>query len=236
MTDQRMATIAAQARSLVRGCDSGTLATHFRSHPGYPFASLAAFASDRDARPVMLVSQLAEHSRNLAADPHASLLVRRAWSDPQAQARVTLLANAAECEVDTGLRQRYARQVPGAGALLELGDFFFIRMQPVAIRFIGGFGAIHWIDSARYVPLPSEIPDCEQDLLATIASDHADELRSLAQRSIGRQVADVSAIGIDGEGMDLRADGERLRVDFAENLSRAVQVHQAIAALARGVE
>lgn len=228
-----MGTIAAQARSLVRSCDSGTLATHSRSHPGYPFASLAAFTLDRDACPVILVSRLAEHSRNLAADPRASLLVRRPSTDPQSEARVTLLVNASECAADAALRERYTRQVTGARALLELGDFFFLRLQPVAIRFIGGFGAIHWIEPVRYAPCASEIPDVEQHLLGAIASGHAEELRSLAQRALRRQVLEASPIGIDSDGIDLRADGERLRLDFAAAVSKAAQVGEAIAALAR---
>ncbi len=230
------ATLATRARSLMRRCDSGTLATHSRSHPGYPFASLAAFAVDQDACPVMLVSRLAEHSRNLASDSRASLLVQRASNNPQADARATLIADAAQIFPDAEFLERYVRQVPGARDLLELGDFFFIRLQPVAIRFIGGFGAVRWVDPADYAPPPSRIPNVEGELIDSLAVSHASQVRSLAQRTLGRDVDDARLIGIDGEGIDVRAEGARLRFDFAAPVSEPARAAEAIMALAESGE
>ena len=225
--------LAARARRFVRACDFGALATHSKRCPGYPFGSLVAFALDGDACPVMLVSRLAEHSHNLESDPRASLLVRRTSRDSLAEARVTLVAQARFHTPEPVLFERCLKHIPGARELLQLGDFFFILLQPVAIRYIGGFGAIHWIEPGDYAPPPSEISDAEPRLFSAIASELATGLRELGRRGLGHEPAELELIGLDCDGLDLRADGVRLRFDFERPLLKAEHAAGALAALVK---
>jgi len=231
MEGQTRKDLAAGARRFVRACESGALATHSKRYPGYPFGSMVAFALDRDACPVMLVSRLAEHSHNLESDPRASLLVRRTSRDSQADARVTLVAQASVHNPGPVLFERCLKQIPGARELLQLGDFFFILLEPVAIRYIGGFGAIHWIEPGYYAPPPSEIPDAEPRLLSAIASELTTEVRELGRRGLGHEPTELELIGLDCDGLDLRADGVRLRFDFQQPVLKSGHALHAVAAL-----
>lgn len=100
---------------------------------------------------MILVSRLAEHTRNMEADPRASLLAHDAESDPQAGARVTLLGNAVPLEASSPGAALYQRLFPDSERLLALGDFSFFVLEPLAVRFIEGFGSIHWISAAEYL-------------------------------------------------------------------------------------
>jgi len=127
------------------------LSTLSRRHPGHPFGSLVPYALDHQGRPVILVSRLAEHTRNMEADPRVSLLAHDAASDPQAGARVTLLGNATPLEASDPAAARYRHLFPDSERLLALGDFSFFALEPLAVRFIEGFGSIHWISAAEYL-------------------------------------------------------------------------------------
>ena len=89
---------------------------------------------------MILVSRLAEHTRNMEADPRVSLLAHDAASDPQAGARVTLLGNAVPLDASNPAAARYRRLFPDSERVLALGDFSFFVLEPLAVRFIEGFG------------------------------------------------------------------------------------------------
>jgi putative heme iron utilization protein len=224
--------LAVGARRFVRACDSGALATLSRRHPGYPFGSVVSFVADHLAAPVILISGLAEHSLNLKADRRTSLLVRESGAEPQSAARVTLVADGEEMEPGQDLLERYLRYVPAARRLLDLGDFFFVRLHPVAIRYIAGFGAIYWVALSDYEPPRSQIADTETQLLNSIGQEQADELEALCRRRLGRDPASVEMIGVDCDGLDVRADGARLRFDFPAPMLSAADAQRAVAALA----
>ncbi len=100
---------------------------------------------------MILVSRLAEHTRNIEADPRVSLLAHDAASDPQMGARVTLLGSATPLEASDPAAALYRRLFPDSERLLALGDFSFFALEPLAVRFIEGFGSIHWISAAEYL-------------------------------------------------------------------------------------
>ena len=138
-----------QARRYLRARRHGVLSTLSRRFPGYPYGSVAPFVLDAAARPVILISRLAEHTRNIEADPHVSLLVQDAGDDVQAGARITLIGEATHAVDDADAsRARYLSYFPDAGRLLALGDFAFYRIEPCQLRAIGGFGDIHWVAAA----------------------------------------------------------------------------------------
>jgi hypothetical protein len=139
------------------------LATLARQPAGYPFGSLVSYTLDERGRPLFFLSALAEHTANLAHDPRASLLVcelppaqgarsGEGEADPLALGRVTLLGRVVL--VPDGQREmaqaRFLARHPEAAAYSQLPDFAFYRLEVEAVRYVGGFGRMSWIEPDEY--------------------------------------------------------------------------------------
>ncbi len=137
-------------RQLLEAERHGVLATLSVRQAGWPFASATPFALDAEGRPLLLLSELAEHTKNLRADPRASLLVQDsgAQDDPQAGGRVTLLGTLAPSS-DSDAAERYVERHPQAEHYLRLGDFHVWVLEPKEARFVNGFGDMGWLDGDR---------------------------------------------------------------------------------------
>lgn len=228
----------AAARARLRRHHSGMLATLSQRLGGYPFGSVVPFVLDHAARPVILVSRLAEHTRNIAADRRVSLLVREPAEDVQAGARLTLIGDAARATEDlAALRARYLRYFPDSARLLELGDFDFYRLEPLQIRFISGFADIHWISAAAFAPPVNQLAGDEAALVAHMNAGRAGDLSDCCRFFHGREISHASLIGIDCDGFDLRARGTSphavLRVDFEDSVITADEAREQLLALAK---
>nr|WP_255496596.1 pyridoxamine 5'-phosphate oxidase family protein [Aquitalea sp. LB_tupeE] len=163
-----------------------TLATHSGQLPGYPYATVLPYVLDEQHRPLLLISELAEHTRNLLADGRCSLAVlQKGAEDVQAEARLSLLADAQRIEVDDLLLQRFLRYQPQAEDLLQL-DFMFFRLQPQRLRYIGGVGRMGWLEGAELSP----------DVLPL-----AQEAALLQQ---ARVPDGITLLGLDAYGLDYR--------------------------------
>ena len=146
---------ASKCREIATRARSATLATLARDPAGYPYASLVAVAWDADARPLLCISALAEHTKNLAAHKEASLLIVEqapAGADPLSLGRVTMIG---PCEpVAEGeraeARATFLRAVPSSATYVDLRDFAWYRLDPVSLRYVGGFGRMTWLDGAAY--------------------------------------------------------------------------------------
>jgi heme oxygenase (biliverdin-IX-beta and delta-forming) len=139
-------------RELLAAERHAVLATLSASRDGWPFASVAPYALSEDGEPLLLLSDLAEHTRNVRADPRASLFVQdgACVTDPQAGCRVTILGQVepvGETELATA-RQAYLARHPQAAEYVPLGDFRLYVLRVREARFIGGFGDMGWIDAA----------------------------------------------------------------------------------------
>ena len=139
-------------RELLAAERHAVLATVSASRGGWPFASLAPYAVTDSGEPLLLLSDLAEHTRNLRADPRASLLIQDGGSlaDPQAGPRVTILGQVepvAEAELDTA-RRHYVARHPQAAEYVTMGDFRLYVLRVREARYIGGFGDMGWVDAA----------------------------------------------------------------------------------------
>ncbi|CAB3660783.1 HugZ family pyridoxamine 5'-phosphate oxidase [Paraburkholderia rhynchosiae] len=180
----------------------GTLATHARQPEGFPYPSVLPFAPDPLHRPTILVSRLAEHTHNLHADPRAGFLVVDAPDgDVLNGQRVTLLGTFEPVDPTPELVARYLRYQPDAERYLALGDFTFWTMKLDRLRYIGGFGAMGWLDGDELDPLPALDSGEEEALIAKFAD--------AASKSGGYQL-----IGVDRYGADLRLNGARKRLAF----------------------
>ena len=212
---------AVDARRLLRSCRSGSLATLSRRLPGFPFATAAVFMTDFDGSLVLLISRLAEHTKNIAADPRVSLLVHEPSNDVQSAARLTLTGVCDRIDASPALRARYITLFPNANDLLTL-DFDFHRITPAAIRFIGGFGRIHWIEPASFIDDAGIDASIEQSWLAHVNERHSQSLARACART-PQPLQEVRAVALDCDGVDVRIDSEApaQRLAFARSITTA---------------
>lgn len=141
---------ATDARALLRDATRASLATAMRGdRHGWPFASLVLIASDRDGAPLMLLSDLAEHSRNIVADNRISLLIdgTAGFDDPLSGPRLTVLGRA-ERSADADHRRRFLARHPSAAQYADFTDFAVYHVAVDSAHLVAGFGRIHWIEAA----------------------------------------------------------------------------------------
>ncbi|OYD52935.1 pyridoxamine 5'-phosphate oxidase [Thauera propionica] len=189
------------ALSLLHLSAFGTLATHSHQLRGYPFATVVPYALDAAHNPVLCISALAEHTKNVLADPRVSLsVVQPGAEDVQDTARLTLVADAVRIESDEALCSRYLRYLPKTEDLLAL-DFMFFRLQPKRIRYIGGVGRMGWVKEADWASLPALPADLEEQFL----TETRPQLNAL-----------VRLLGADCFGIDYEVKGERHRQRFPD--------------------
>jgi putative heme iron utilization protein len=142
---------AEAVRVLLRGARHGLLSTLGLEPAGFPYGSLVPVASTSGGEPLLLVSHLAQHTKNLAADPRASLLVLEpSAGDPQQAARATLIGNARRLSGADGAaaRERFLARHPDAAMYFEL-NFQLWALAPLEARYVGGFGAAAWVSGAE---------------------------------------------------------------------------------------
>lgn len=189
---------------LLHRVPDGTLATHSRDPRGFPYPTALPFAPTARHVPMLLISHLAEHTRNLHADSRAGFLVSHASDGNVLEGqRLTMLGSfsPAPPEESSDLARRYLRYHPDAERYLGLGDFTFWIMSLERMRFIGGFGAMGWLAADaldRLEPLSAN----EETLLCAFF-DEFDE-----------RPATLKLLGLDRYGCDFRQNGRRNRFTF----------------------
>lgn len=182
--------------NLLHSAPASTLATQSIQMPGYPYATVVPNVLDEQHRPILLISALAEHTKNLLADPKVSISVNESGiTNVQDGQRLTLVGDAERFEPDQALITRYLRYVPAAEQYLTL-DFMFFRIIPKRLRYIGGVGKMGWVEAEDFDTATSLSLADEAALLA--------EAESVVPRN-------VTVLGIDSYGIDYVADGFRDR-------------------------
>ncbi len=226
----------AAARRLVRGRDHAALGT---SLAGRAYVSLVACACAIDASPLLLLSDLAQHTRNLVADPLVSLLFEDTGDHPDRLAgpRLTLLGRAERCD-DASAAARFAARHPASAAYAGFADFHLYRVVVERGHLVAGFGRIHWIEAEhlRFAADASALAAAEAEIVAHMNEGHADALTLYAERLLGLEGAAWRMTGIDPEGIDLRrpmeSGGATARLDFKGPVLTPDAARRALVALA----
>ena len=225
-------------RDLVRGCDRAALATALPSqlagNPAWPYVSLVLVAVDHDLSPILLLSDLAEHSKAIAADPRVSLLFdgTSGLAQPLTGSRVSLLGRVAETH-DDRLKRRFLARHPDAAMYAGFKDFRFYKVTTERAHLVAGFGKIRWIEAAALLatpPLP-ELAESEEGIVNHMNEDHSDAVQLYAGKLLGLPGSDWTMTGIDAEGIDLRQAGQVARLAFETPLAAAGQARKALISL-----
>lgn len=209
---------AALSRRIVRAAERAVLGTLLPD--GAPYASLVLVATASDGTPLLLLSELAEHTRNLRRDPRASLLVdgTAGHPDPLTGPRLTLQGGAAvidDADV-AAARERFLARHPGAANYAGFADFRFWRIAVERGHLVAGFGRIAWLPGdALVLATTGSLATAEADIIAHMNEDHAEAVDLYAERLLGRAGTGWRMIAIDPEGCDLRRANETARLDFA---------------------
>lgn len=218
---------AATARRLMRAARHGSLAT-LRPGTGAPFASLVAVATLPGGAPVLLLSDLAVHTANLAADPRASLLVATAGEGdllaaPRAGVEGRLVRLGAADPDHATARRRYLARHPEAAGYVDFTDFAFWRLDVAGAHVVAGFGRIAEVPAeglATDLADADKLVTSEAGAVAHMNEDHADALALYATRLCGAPAGDWISTGLDPDGIDLmvRAGTATARLDFPERV------------------
>ncbi|MDH0746367.1 pyridoxamine 5'-phosphate oxidase family protein [Pseudomonas sp. GD03842] len=223
-----------QARELLLKEYRGVLSTHSKSMPGYPFGSVVPYCLDDQGRPLILISRIAQHTHNLQRDPKCSMLVgEREAEDIQAVGRVTVMAEAQKLSDQAAIdaaAQRYYRYFPESESYHSAHDFDFWTLLPVRYRYIGGFGAIHWLDD---IALPNPFAGgAEIGMVEHMNQDHGKAIAHYVELAGLPQSEPAALVGIDSEGMHLRIGQSLHWLAFPEPCNTPTQVRQALVQLA----
>ncbi len=225
------------ARALLSVRKTAVLSTLSVAADGFPFGSVVPYCLDREGRPVVLISEIAQHTKNIAVDSRVCLTILAGDDDVQASARLSVLARA--LRVGDGLEdtaERYYRHFPGSRGHHQAHDFVFARLEPVRFRWIGGFGDIRWIEPAD-LRMANPFTQAEESAIVRhMNDDHADAMRGYCRKLADLAVAEdegVEMAGIDAEGCDLLVEGRLVRLAFPEPVSTPAEARERLVALAR---
>ncbi len=233
-------------RGLVRQAGQAALASALaRDGSGRPHASLVLSACDHDGSPLLLLSDLADHTKNLAAEPRAALLFdgTAGLADPLTGPRASLLGELRPVTDEAAgarLTARYIARHPAAADYVGFADFRLYRMVVESAHLVAGFGRIHWLrgpevlfDSTGF----GALAEAEAEIVAHMNADHREALALIAARLLGLPMPDHPdgwvMTGIDPEGFDLRAGGRLARAGFAAPVHDAATARAALVAMTR---
>jgi putative heme iron utilization protein len=213
-----------QTKYLLRRSRQGALAT-LMAGSGDPYCSLVNVASHPDGSPILLISRLALHTKNILGDARVSLMLdERAEGDPLEGSRIMLAGRAEEAGTEQValLRRRYLNAHPSAEVFVDFKDFSFFRIRPAALHLVAGFGRIIDLTPEQFLTDISgaeALLEAEQGAIEHMNDDHQEAMNLYATRLLGAPDADWRCTGCDPDGIDMAAGAKVLRLDFQERVT-----------------
>src|SRR3984957_10405076 len=226
-----------QARYLLRRRRQGALAT-LMAGSGDPYCSLVNVASHPDGSPILLISRLALHTKNILGDARISLMLdERAEGDPLEGSRIMLAGRAEPAEGDDVaiLRRRYLNAHPSSEVFVNFKDFSFFRIRPSGAHLVAGFGRIVDLKPAQFLTDISDaasLLEAEQGAVDHMNADHREAMNLYATKLLGAKSADWRCTGCDPDGIDLQAGATMLRLDFPRRIVTPAALRQVLKQLA----
>lgn len=204
-----------EARRLIRAATAATLATQ---QQGQPFASLVTPACAPDLAPLLWLSTLSEHTRQLQREPRCALLFTGLpeTANPQTAPRVTLTGTAGQI-TDPALKARWLARHPYAALYADFGDFALWRITPMGALMVGGFARATRLRTAQFLPDPAAvaaIAAAEPEIIAHVNDDHADAVAAIATGLLGAAQGGWRLAAVDVDGCDLACGESVLRMAF----------------------
>jgi heme iron utilization protein len=208
------------------------------ANSGDPYCSLVNVASHSDGAPILLISRLALHTKNILADARVSLMLdERAQGDPLEGSRIMLAGRAEEASGDqaVALRRRYLNAHPSAEVFVNFNDFSFFQIRPSAAHLVAGFGRIVDLKPEQFLTDISDatsLLEAEQGAIDHMNADHRDAMNLYATKLLGAEPADWRCTGCDPDGIDMQAGPTTLRLDFPHRIVTTAALRQTLKQLA----
>jgi putative heme iron utilization protein len=225
------------ARSLLRRSRQGALASLVPGS-GDPYCSLVNVASHPDGSPILLISRLALHTKNILGDSRVSLMLdERAAGDPLEGSRIMLAGRAEQAGDGEAvlLRRRYLNAHPSAETFVDFKDFAFFRIRPTAAHLVAGFGRIVDLQPEQFltdIGGAEALLEAEQGAVEHMNADHRDAMSLYATKLLGAEAADWTCTGCDPDGIDMQAGSATLRLDFPERVTGGTELRKMLVRLA----
>lgn len=232
----------ANARLLLRQCELGVLSTHSKANEGYPFGSVSTYLSTVNGDVIFYVSDLAQHTKNIDQDSKMCLTVftnseldsSRGLEDPNAGARLSVLGRASvlTAQEANDIQERFFTLYPDSRKYQGTHDFKFYKLACERVRFIGGFGDIHWISAEEWRLENPEWLATEQSMVEHMNQDHVDAMQLMCQHFFGIEADAVEMLCVNPDGCFMRADsGKPIFIAFNNVAHTGLEVRQQLVAL-----
>ena len=222
------------AKKLMREARSGALAT-LMAGSGDPYCSLVNVATAADGAPLLLISRLAVHTKNILADARVSLMLdERKEGDPLQGARVMLLGSASRTE-SADARRRYLAHQPEAEMFAGFTDFAFYAVTLKGAHLVAGVGRIVDLKPADLLTDlagAEALVAAEPEVIEHMNADHAETCRLYATKLLGAADGDWRCVGCDPEGLELQLDRTALRLPFPQRIRSPGVLRQVLKQLA----
>ncbi|MFQ5626344.1 MAG: HugZ family protein [Methyloligellaceae bacterium] len=224
------------SRAILRRALKASLAT-LHHETGYPYASLVTIATLPDGAPLMLISTLAEHTKNIVENPRASLLFDETGGlgDPLEGARVSVFGRIEKVD-GASARARFLSRHPAAANYADFDDFAFYALNIEGAHFVGGFGLILDLgadDLTTDVSDAARLIEAEAEIVEHMNATHAGAVALYATKLLGAPAGDWRFVSCDPEGCDLVLGETGLRLDFPDRVTTPQAVRKTLAELAQ---
>ncbi|MDT7041588.1 HugZ family protein [Candidatus Nitronereus thalassa] len=202
-------TYAERARTLMHLAPVATLCTTSQKHPDWPFGSIVTYGLDNKGNPTFLISTMAMHTKNILADPRASVFVMQPGGehDPLGAARLTVMGKVTKVpkDRDADIRMQYLARHPKASYWADFADFSFYLMDTIDLYYVGGFGSMGWVSAEEYAEAKIDpLADAGPEIIDHVNADHKDSLIILACANGQTEADEVTLTAIDRLGFHLR--------------------------------
>jgi len=189
---------------------------------GDPYCSLVNVATTIEGAPLLLLSKLALHTKNILADERVSLMLdERREGDPLEGARIMLMGRCANTEAASAA-SAYMRRHPDAETFVHFSDFAFYRVEIDRAHLVAGFGRIVDLkpqDVLADISDAGALVEAEADAIEHMNADHADACRLYATKLLGAGDGEWRCVGIDPDGIELQYGRAALRLPFAQRIN-----------------
>jgi len=223
------------AVSLLNSKDSGILSTISLKLGGFPFGSVVPYCLDEKGQLIILISTIAEHTKNISNDNRCSITIVSGEHDVQANGRLCIIGNMEKVNTDDKLvQEKYYRHFPNSKTYGNTHNFSFYCLKPISFRYIGGFGAIHWIEPSNFL-IENPFHGASEDRIVNhMNEDHLKDLISycthLKKMTLSEEDV-IRMVGIDSLGFDVFVNDKKIRFDFAEPISNSTEARERLVEL-----
>lgn len=227
--------LATLARTLVRSVDSGVLSTHSLEHEGYPFGSVTPFVLMPNGNLVVYISSIAQHTLNIESNPKVCLTILEREEDSQASGRVAFLGDAQVVSKDrvAEVGERYFAFFQSARGYSKVHDFSFIEIEAVRVRYIAGFGKIHWIEKEDWVQAVPQWQNDEASIINHMNDDHSDSLGAMCRSFVADDCDSAEMLSLDPNGFHVRTPNHIHYMSFDAPCSTSQAVREEMIRLSR---